>query len=185
MTAANSAPAKRLALALAIFVLAADQATKWLVLADFETGFRVVEVTGFFNLVLVYNRGISFGLFGSGSAAQTWLLIGISTVIVIALLFWLRDASNRLTAMAIGAVVGGAVGNIIDRLMPSRRAVVDFLDFHIYGIHWPAFNIADTAIVLGVVALLAGTLIKDRQNPDETADQVSEKTAEKERLSLE
>lgn len=161
--ASHFAKMKRGALLFALAIIVGDQISKWLILAMVMQPVRVVEILPFFNIVLVYNPGISFGFFGAGSALQTGLLIAVAAIIVVLLLFWLRGATNWMTALAIGAVAGGAVGNVIDRLMPTRRAVVDFLDFHAYGMHWPAFNIADTAIVLGVVALMFASLAKDRK----------------------
>ncbi len=155
---------RRTGLAILITVIALDQITKWLVLEIMQPA-RIIEVLPFFNIVLWYNRGISFGLFQSGSALQTWLLIGLAGFIVLLLLYWLKDAKTWMSALAIGAVAGGAIGNVIDRVMPSRRGVVDFLDFHAFGYHWPAFNIADSAIVVGVVLLLAGSLINDGKVP--------------------
>lgn len=149
-----------LAVLLAIIIL--DQLSKWIVL-QFMQPVRVFEILPFFNIVLWYNRGVSFGLFQSGSPLQTWLLIGLAALIVLMLLYWLKDAKSWMSALAIGAVAGGAVGNVIDRLMPSRRGVIDFLDFHAFGYHWPAFNIADSAIVVGVGLLLVSSLVNDRK----------------------
>ncbi|MCZ6604542.1 MAG: signal peptidase II [Alphaproteobacteria bacterium] len=161
---AAHAAMRQAAIVLIAAIIAADQFSKWLILELVMQPARVVEILPFFNVVLVYNRGISFGILGAGSAVQTWLLIALAIIIVVLLLYWLRGATNWVTALAIGAVAGGAVGNIIDRLMPTRRAVVDFLDFHAAGYHWPAFNIADSAIVLGVVALLIASLMKTRDS---------------------
>lgn len=158
MARTHPAAMRQLALALAALLIAVDQLTKWIVLATLDGAGRVVEVLPFFNLVLVYNYGISFGIFGDGSETQTWLLIGLAIIIVMGLLYWLMGATSWIVALAIGAVIGGAVGNVIDRVMPSRRAVVDFLDFHAFGVHWPAFNVADSAIVLGVIALLYSSM---------------------------
>lgn len=123
---------------------------------------RVIPVLPFFNLVLVWNQGVSFGLFGDGSAGP-WLLVLLAAGIVAALVFWLRKADSLLSVAALGLVIGGAVGNVIDRLI--HGAVVDFLDFHLAGWHWPAFNVADSAICIGVVMLLAESLFPSRQPP--------------------
>ncbi len=143
-------------LAFALAIAAADQATKWWVLGAWE---RLVEVTGFFNIVLVWNRGVSFGLF-SDSAGQ-WVLIAVGVAITVALLVWLDRLQGRWPRLAVAAVIGGAAGNIIDRLV--HGAVVDFLDLHWAGFHWPAFNLADTAITLGVAVLLLDGLLIRRQ----------------------
>lgn len=151
---------RQLALGLAALVILLDQVTKWLIVAVVMQPPRVIEVTGFFNLVLVHNTGISFGLV-AGSAA--WALIALSLAIVAGLLYWLREQKHLVPALGIGAVVGGALGNVIDRL--HAPGVIDFLDFHgalfnfwpLYG-RWPAFNVADSAISLGVVALVVDGL---------------------------
>lgn len=105
---------------------------------------QVIPVTGFFNLVLGFNTGVSFGLFGQ---APAWLLMAFTLAIVAGLLVWIHRSDSRLTASALGLVVGGALGNLLDRL--RQGAVTDFLDFYIGSYHWPAFNLADVAIVCG------------------------------------
>lgn len=147
----------RYGLALAAVTLVLDQATKawWLDLMARNPG--GIEVTPFFNMVMVWNRGVSFGLLNSGDeAAQAWLLSAFAAAMCVALVIWLRRAANRLVATGLGLVIGGAIGNIIDRL--RFGAVADFLDFHLAGWHWPAFNVADAGIVVGVVCLLADGL---------------------------
>lgn len=153
----------QIALALGALVLLLDQFTKWLIVAIVMQPQRVVEVTGFFNLVLTHNTGVSFGL-GSGSSA--WILIGLSLAIVVGLLFWLRSQDRNLPSLGLGLVIGGALGNVIDRIYAP--GVIDFLDFHgflfnfppLYG-HWPAFNVADSAITIGVGLLIFDGLFLD------------------------
>lgn len=140
------------ALGLATVVMVLDQASKWFILLEVMQPPRSIEVTSFFNLVLTYNRGVSFGLLAGDNPWQPYLLVALSTVIVIALLYWLRQQKSALTVLAVGLVTGGAVGNAIDRFL--HPGVVDFLDFHYAGWHWPAFNLADSAIVAGVALLL-------------------------------
>ncbi len=115
-----------------------------------------IPVTGFFNLVLVWNTGISFGLFNTGQETTRWILIGLTGAISVALAIWLTRAHRPFIAFAVAAVLGGAIGNLLDRLIFG--AVVDFLDFHVAGFHWPAFNLADSAIVLGVAALVIDSI---------------------------
>ena len=110
-----------------------------------------ITVLPFFNLVKVWNRGISFGMFNSLAHAQ-WLLSGMAIIITFILLRWLWRTDDRLTAAALCLVIGGAVGNTIDRL--RYGGVADYLDFHAFGYHWPAFNLTDCAIVGGVLVLL-------------------------------
>ena len=155
----------RLGLALAILVLALDQVSKGWVLSSLMQPPRVIEVTSFFNFVLVWNRGISFGLLGSGSMTQAWILAAFGTIVAGGLLVWLhRAALPRLPSLGVGLIVGGALGNVVDRL--RFGAVVDFLDLHAGGWHWPAFNVADSAITVGVAALVLDAVLRDgRENP--------------------
>lgn len=113
---------------------------------------HAIEVLPFFNLVAVWNKGISFGLFQAGSPQETSLLIAIASAICLLLLYWLWIAKNNWQLIATSLILGGAIGNIIDRILYG--AVFDFLDFHAYGWHWPAFNIADCCIVIGVALLI-------------------------------
>lgn len=136
---------------LGLAILVGDQVTKWLVVEALADGPNV-EVTSFFNLVLVGNRGISFGVLNSGAAHNRWLLSGLAILIGAGLLVWLVRERRALPRLAIFAVLGGALGNLIDRLRLGY--VVDFLDFHVGTYHWPAFNVADSAIVVGAILLL-------------------------------
>lgn len=110
-----------------------------------------VEILPFFGLVEVWNPGISFGMF-KGLAYSQWVLSFIAIGITMFLLRWLSRTEHGLTATALGLVIGGAVGNTIDRL--RFGAVADYLDFHVYGRHWPAFNATDVAIVIGIGLLM-------------------------------
>ncbi len=146
----------RLGLVVAALVIVVDQVTKWVILAVVMQPPRIVEVTEFFNLVLVWNRGISFGLADGGTGAMRWVLVALAGAITVGLLVWLAGMRRPFLAVVIGLVIGGAVGNLIDRV--RFGAVVDFLDFHAYGYHWYAFNVADTAISVGVGLLLIDSL---------------------------
>ncbi len=152
----------RRGLALAAAVAALDQLVKVRVLGFFmaHPGENGVAVLPFFNLVLAWNRGVSFGLFNSATASGTLLFAALAVVIVAALLLWLKRAGRGWLALAIGLVIGGALGNIIDRIF--RGAVVDFLDFHWGDWHWFAFNLADTAITIGVVFIALEGLLGER-----------------------
>jgi len=152
----------RRGLALAAAVAALDQLVKFWVLGFFAVhpGENGVDVLPFFNLVLAWNRGVSFGLFNSATARGTLLFAALAAIIVAALLLWLKRAGRGWLALAIGLVIGGALGNIIDRIF--RGAVVDFLDFHWGDWHWFAFNLADTAITLGVVFIALEGLLGER-----------------------
>ncbi len=146
----------RLGLAVAAGVVAADQLVKWWAISALEGLPRGVEVLPFFNLVLVWNRGVSFGLLG-GAAVPPWLLGAFAGLVAVGLTVWLARVSGRWLALGIGLVIGGAVGNIIDRL--RLGAVADFLDFHLGVHHWPAFNVADAAISVGLAVLVIDSLL--------------------------
>lgn len=143
----------RLGLIVAVLVLVADQLSKLYFLDLMQQNPAGITITPFFNLVMVWNTGVSFGLFQEDSALRSWTLIGVAAAVMIWLAVWLWRAQDRLTGMALGIIIGGAIGNIIDRI--RFGAVFDFLDFHAFGWHWPAFNVADSAIVIGVLLLLA------------------------------
>ena len=137
---------------IAFAVFACDRLTKWLVLDVWGLGDAHYAVTPFFDVRVVWNTGVSFGMLQSQSSLAPLLLSGLALAIVVALIVWLRRAGNRVMASGLGLVIGGALGNTFDRL--TFGAVLDFLDFHLAGYHWPAFNVADSAIVAGVIALL-------------------------------
>lgn len=140
----------------ALLVLVLDQLSKAWLLGVLDTNPGGLEITPFFNLVMVWNSGVSFGLFGEDSESRRWLLITVTLTITAILVVWLWRRPAPLVALALGAVIGGAVGNVIDRL--RFGAVADFLDFHAFGWHWPAFNVADSAIVVGVALMLVDSL---------------------------
>ena len=137
---------------LAAAIVVADQLTKWVVLANFAHGERRV-ITEFLNLVLVYNKGAAFSMFADAPGWQTPLLIvfalaaaGIVSYLIV------RNPGKRLLCLGLALILGGALGNVIDRLRYGH--VVDFLDFHAMGWHWPAFNVADSGITVGAVLLI-------------------------------
>ncbi|WP_422365000.1 signal peptidase II [Pelagibius sp.] len=148
-------------LGIATVVLILDQISKWLILAVVMQPPRRIPVTDFFNLVLTYNTGVSFGLFQGDSPLRPYFLSAIALVIVVGLLIWARRQPPGLLTYGVGGVVGGAIGNVIDRM--HQPGVVDFLDFHVAGWHWPAFNIADSAIVCGVALILVDGLFEGRR----------------------
>jgi signal peptidase II len=152
----------RLGVTVAVLVFGLDQLTKWAALYVLDLPDRPIVVTPFLNLVMVWNRGVSFGMLNSAGALAPWLLSGLALAVVIELLVWLRRTEHWLNAIGIGLVIGGALGNVVDRL--RYGAVVDFLDFHAAGYHWPAFNVADAAICIGAgVIVLDGLLAPRRQ----------------------
>ena len=135
-------------LLLAAITVGLDQFTKALVLAFLEP-YQAVEWAPFLSCVLVFNTGISFGLFAGETALLRWVLIGLALAVSVLLTSWLYKEKRPRVASALGLILGGAIGNVVDRIF--RHAVVDFLDLHIGGWHWPAFNLADSAITVGVV----------------------------------
>jgi len=142
---------RALALAMAATATLADQLSKRAALAQLAEPPRTIELTPFLNLTLGFNRGVSFGLFSS-SADLGWLLILMALAIVACLLVWAWYARGRAMQLALGAIIGGAISNVIDRV--RQGAVTDFMDLHAFGWHWPTFNLADVFIVCGVAALL-------------------------------
>ena len=159
-----------LALGLAVAALAAllDQASKLWVLRYFgEPGCanHLVPVTSFFDFVLTCNRGISFGFFNQpGQPGLGFLIFAVfATAVVVALAVWLYRVRSAFLAVAIGLIIGGAIGNVIDRL--RLGGVVDFLYFHAGAWYWPAFNFADSAICLGVAAMLLDGSLSRRVAP--------------------
>lgn len=155
----------RTGLLLAAGILIADQATKFWILGLLAQHPFGIEVTSFFNLTMVWNRGVSFGLFNSPDAAsyQRWGLTALAFGAAGGLFIWLWREPRLILAMGVGMIAGGAVGNAIDRILYG--AVADFFDFHLGGWHWPAFNIADAAIVLGVAVLLYDSLRDGAKTP--------------------
>lgn len=150
-----------LALVLAGLALGLDQWSKLAILADPTVSqHQAIEVTSFFNLVLVFNHGVSFGMF---AAQKQPLLLTILALGIIALLLrWLWKTPSYLLALGVGFTVGGALGNVIDRV--RYGAVVDFLDVHLGTLHWPAFNIADSFVFIGVVVLSVHSMFFDTNN---------------------
>jgi signal peptidase II len=150
-----------LATAMAVVVL--DQLSKAGV-REYFAGHPAGEhenVTPFFNIVLIHNRGMSFGLFNSGAGLNALLFSLVAAAIVTVLIYWLSRVDSSLLAVAIGLIIGGAIGNVIDRV--RLGAVVDFLDFHVGSWHWPAFNVADSAICVGVAVMLLDGLLLRRE----------------------
>jgi lipoprotein signal peptidase len=147
----------------AVLVLAADQASKWAMLSVLDLP-RVGQIVlaPVLNLTMVWNHGVTFGLLTGVGIWAHWLLAVVALAVVAGLGVWLCRAESRLVAVALGAIAGGAVGNVIDRV--RFGAVVDFIDAHIGDWHWYVFNVADAAIVCGVAALLI-----DSQWPRRTA----------------
>lgn len=158
-------------LALAVLIVALDQLTKQLVLGTMHYG-EVIPITAFFDLVLVFNPGAAFSFLADHSGWQRWFFTGLAVVIcgwLLAMMYHHR--SERLLPAAFALIIGGAIGNVIDRLM--HGAVVDFLYFHAGSYGWPAFNLADSAITIGVGLMLWAQFRGDRHNTDPNPERSS------------
>jgi len=153
--------------ALAAAVIVADQIVKWIVLRNFAPGEQRV-VTDFFNMVLVFNKGAAFSLFAQAPGWQAPVLSAFAVIAaVVVSVFIVRSPGRQLLCLGLALILGGAIGNVIDRLRFGQ--VVDFLDFHALGWHWPAFNVADSAISVGAVLLILEGFIKREKRPDAAA----------------
>ncbi len=143
------------------FIVAADRLTKeWIVHGLDLLSRGQIEITSFFNLTMVWNRGVSFGMF-SDQALQAELFAAFSTIVAIGLAVWMVRSKDLFLTVTLGLVIGGALGNAWDRLIYG--AVADFFDFHLMGWHFWAFNIADSAISIGVALLLWDSIFRSGQ----------------------
>lgn len=143
-----------------VFAFALDQGTKWLILNVVMHPPRTIPLAPFFNLVLGLNTGVSFGMFSGTFGDQPMTVVLLSGAIVAALLMWAWRTDDIRERLGLSLVAGGALGNIVDRW--RQGGVTDFLDFHWAGWHWPTFNMADVAIVLGVAVILLASLRSPR-----------------------
>jgi signal peptidase II len=123
------------------------------------TLYRPVEITSWLNMTLAHNYGAAFSFLSDAGGWQRWLFTGLASVVTVVLIVWLLrlTAKEKLTAAALGLIIGGAVGNLIDRIMNGY--VVDFIDVYYLDWHWPAFNVADSAITGGVILMLLDALV--------------------------
>ena len=160
----TKAAATRLGVIAALVVLAADQASKYWILHVLELPeLHQVVLLPVLNLTMVWNQGVTFGLLNGLGSWSHFFLAAVALLVVAALAVWLRRADNPVAALSIGAIAGGAVGNVIDRL--RYGAVVDFIHAHIGDWSWYVFNVADAAIVCGVAALIIDNLLPGRSEP--------------------
>ena len=148
-------------LAVALIVLIADQFTKVLILGYYQLG-DSTYVAPIFNVVRAHNTGAAFSFLAASSGWQRWLFTGIAVAAVIFILWLLRShAGQKLFCLALALILGGAIGNLVDRVLYGY--VVDFLDFHVGASHFPAFNVADTAITFGAIFLILDELLRVRK----------------------
>ena len=149
-------------LALALLILIADQFTKVLILGYYKLG-DATHVTSFFNVVRVHNAGAAFSFLANAGGWQRWFFTGIGIVAAIFIVWMLKShPGQKLFSFALACILGGAIGNVIDRTLYGY--VVDFLDFHYAGWHFPAFNVADSAISIGAVCLILDEILRVRRS---------------------
>ena len=134
---------------------------EWLLYAPERLPYVEQKIFPFFNLVMVWNQGISFGLFTQNGATGPLVLSALSAVISFIFLIWLFRTTSRLQAFSIALIISGAIGNLVDRL--RFGAVIDFIDIHVTGYHWPAFNIADSSVFTGVALLIIYSLFFEKK----------------------
>lgn len=145
-------------LGLALIIVLADQFSKVMVVGNFEL-FQTKFITEFFNLVRVHNEGAAFSFLAGATGWQRWFFIGLGAIAAIVIISLLKaHGTLRLFSFALACILGGAIGNVIDRIVYGH--VIDFLDFHWSGWHFPAFNLADSAITLGAICLILDELLR-------------------------
>jgi signal peptidase II len=174
-------------------IIFADQYTKWLVVdrilsadghissgffdwfttqkkieffIDERENFKTVMLAPFLNFMMVWNQGISFGMLDTNSPNMPLVFIAISIIVSLLLAIWLALATQKTVAFSLSLIIGGALANVFDRI--RFGAVADFIDVHAGAYHWPAFNLADSCIVLGAGIMISGTFIGDRGKNDKT-----------------
>jgi signal peptidase II len=148
-------------LGLALILVLADQLTKWLILGAYQLG-DSTYVTSFFNVVRVHNHGAAFSFLAGASGWQRWFFTALGVVAACVIIWLLRaHPGQKLFCFAMACILGGALGNVMDRVVYGY--VIDFLDFHWRGMHFPAFNVADSAITVGAVGLILDELLRVRK----------------------
>lgn len=152
----------RFGLPLILGVVALDQATKYWIQGFFgaDGAMRHVDVTGFFMLVLAWNRGVSFSFLNGQGPWMAWVLTALALAVSAVLIGWMPRARNRWVVLGMGLIAGGALGNAIDRI--RFGAVTDFLYFHLGDWYFPAFNVADSAITVGAAVIMIESLVNQR-----------------------
>lgn len=146
-----------LGLSIAFLIIVFDQASKYYIMNEVLGEYSVISYTSFFNLVRAWNTGVSFSMFNNWGMWGVIVLSVVAMTIVGFLVYWLYTEKVRIIQVALGFIIGGAVGNVIDRI--RLGAVFDFLDFHIGESHWPAFNVADSFICIGATIIVIHALL--------------------------
>ncbi|MBU3825329.1 MAG: signal peptidase II [Candidatus Oceanisphaera merdipullorum] len=156
---------------LAIVAILLDQVSKWFTVTYLDFGYPGVEITPFFNLVHVYNPGAAFSFLADQGGWQRWFFAGLATAVTLLLSVWMAKMPKtaRWLPAAYALVIGGAIGNVIDRIMLGH--VVDFLDFHVNNWHWPAFNLADSFIFIGAAMIIIDSLKNGKAEQDKVDEQ--------------
>lgn len=155
-------------LAAAALAAGLDQLSKALAFGYLAETAPVVQVAPFFNLVTAWNTGVSFSMFNNLGTAGVYILSAFSLVVAAFLVCWLKKETSRYMQIALGLVIGGALGNVIDRI--RFGAVFDFLDVHVSGYHWPAFNLADSFICIGAALIVCDGLFRSSCKNNVLAD---------------
>ncbi len=153
-----------LGLSVAFLIIVFDQASKYYIMNEVLGEYGVISYTSFFNLVRAWNTGVSFSMFNNWGMWGVVVLSVVAMTIVGFLVYWLYTEKVRIIQIALGFIIGGAVGNVIDRI--RLGAVFDFLDFHIGESHWPAFNVADSFICIGATIIVVHTLLAKKQKEE-------------------
>jgi signal peptidase II len=160
----------RLGAASALLTLVLDQISKLYTLFVYDLPVREpVRLTPFLDLIVVWNQGISYGLFQQSTELGRWVLVAVSLAASLALSLWIRRTEGRILAASLGLIVGGAIGNVIDRV--AYGAVFDFIHLHAGSFSWYVFNVADAAIVAGVVGLLYDSFVLEKRRNQRNARQ--------------
>ena len=146
-------------------MIAADQITKWAIVSQFQL-FELKPITSFFNLTLVYNTGAAFSFLSQADGWQRWFFSSVAIGVSVVLIIWITRLQDqqKILGAALACILGGAIGNLIDRL--AYGYVIDFLDFYVNRYHWPAFNVADTAIFIGAGLLILDMFIGGEQEAE-------------------
>ena len=148
-------------LLIALGVVIIDQVSKYVILHYVLTDYAAMVLTPFFAIVRAWNTGVSFSMFNDFGINGVYILSGVAIVIVLALLKWLKTEQSRMMQIALGFIIGGALGNVIDRI--RLGAVFDFLDFSVGEYHWPAFNAADSFICIGAALVIINGFIPSKK----------------------
>ena len=151
-------------LLIALAVIIIDQLSKYLILHIVLAEYAAIVLTPFFALVRAWNTGVSFSMFNNFGGYGVYLLSGAALLIVAALIHWLKTEKSRMMQVALGFIIGGAIGNVIDRI--RLGAVFDFLDFYIGDYHWPAFNAADSFICIGAALIIIHSIFYSAKNKE-------------------